>query len=135
MFKRIVEILLLAVCVATGMAWAAESSFIGIWKLDASKSRLPDEMKIQSKGGNKYAFDFGGAIETIVVGGSDQPGYGGTLLSVKAEGADTWVVQRKKDGRLLLTATWKLAKDGNTLTDFFRGSDRSSSITKDRPPP
>ena len=63
MCKRILEILP-AVCLATGMAWAAESPFIGEWKLDPSKSRMPDEMKVQSKGGNKYAFDFGGGAET-----------------------------------------------------------------------
>ncbi len=120
MFKRIAKILP-AVCLATGMAWAAENPFIGEWKLDPSKSRMPDEMKVESEGDNKYAFDFGGGAETIVVDGSDQPsGYGGTLLSVKAEAPDTWIVERKKDGRLLLKATWKLSKDGSTLTDYFR---------------
>ncbi|MGD0143477.1 MAG: hypothetical protein ABSC92_09980 [Rhizomicrobium sp.] len=118
-FKRFVKILP-AICLTTGIAWAAESPFIGEWKLDPSKTRMPDEMKVQSDGGNKYAFDFGGGAETIVVDGSDQPGYGGTLLSVRAEAPDTWVVERKKDGRLLLRGTWKLSKDGNTLTDYFR---------------
>jgi hypothetical protein len=124
-FKRIVKILP-AVCLAAGTAWAAESPFIGAWKLDPSKTRMPDEMKIESKGGNTYAFDFGGGAETIMVDGSDQPGgYGGTVLSVKVEAPDTWIVARKKDGRLLINATWKLSKDGNTLTDYFRefGSD------------
>ena len=129
MFKRILKILL-AICVATGMASSAQSPFIGEWKLDPLRSRMPDEMKVQSEGGNKYAFDFGGGAETIVVDGSDQPGgYGGTLLSVKAEASDTWIVQRKnKDGRLLLKATWKLSQDGSTLTDYFRefGSDGST---------
>src|SRR5580658_8151020 len=102
------------------MAWAAESPFIGEWTLDSSKSRMPDEMKVQSKGGNQYAFDFGGGAENIVVDGTDQPGIRGTLLSVKVEAADTWIVERKKDGRLLLKATWKLAKDDSTLTDYYR---------------
>jgi len=102
------------------MAWAVESPFIGQWKLDPSKTRMPDEMKVQNQGGNKYAFDFGGGAETIVVDGSDQPGCCGTLLSVKPEAADAWIVKRKKDGRLLLRATWKLSKDGNTLTDYYR---------------
>jgi len=102
------------------MALAAESPFIGEWKLDPLKTRLPDEMKVQDKGGNKYAFDFGVGAETIVVDGGDQPGYGGTLLSAKAEAPDTWIVERKKDGRLLLKATWKLSKDGSTLTDYYR---------------
>jgi hypothetical protein len=118
-FKRILETLP-AVRLATGMARAAESPFIGELKLDPSKSRMLDEMKVQSKGGNKYAFDFGGGAETIMVDGSDQPGYGGTLLSVKAEAADAWIVERKKDGRLLLKTTWKLSNDGSTLTDYYR---------------
>jgi hypothetical protein len=126
MFKRTLEILP-AVCLAAGMAWAAENPFIGEWKLDSSKSRMPDEMKVQSKGGNKYAFDFGGGAETIVVDGSDQPGQGGTLLSVKAEAPDTWIVERKKDGRLLLKATWKLSTDASTLTDYYRGFESDGS--------
>jgi len=120
-FKRILGILL-AAGLTTGVAWAAESPFIGAWKLDPAKSRLPDAMKVESKGGNTYAFDFGAGAETIAVDGSDQPGEGGTLLSVKAEAPDTWIVTRKKDGRQQLRATWKLSKDGRTLTDNFRGS-------------
>jgi hypothetical protein len=84
-------------------------------------------MKVQSKGANKYAFDFGVGTETIVVDGSDQPGYSGTLLSVKAEAPDTWIVQRKKDGRLLGKATWKLSKDGSKLTDYFPGFESDGS--------
>jgi hypothetical protein len=118
-FNRILKVLP-AVCLATSVAWAMESPFIGTWKLDSSKTRMPDEMKVQSQGANKYAFDFGGGAETIVVDGSDQPGCCGTKLSVKPEAADTWIVERKKDGRLLLRATWKLSKDESTLTDYYR---------------
>ena len=118
--KRIVKILP-AVYLVTGMACAAENPFIGEWKLDPSKSRMPDEMKVTSEGGNKYAFDFGaGPPETIAVDGTDQPGLGGTLFSVNAQAPDTWIVKRKKNGRLLLEATWKLSKDGRTLTDYYR---------------
>jgi hypothetical protein len=120
MLKRILEILSV-VCLAANVASAAESPFIGEWKLDPAKSRLPDGMKVLSKGGDKYVFDFGVGAETIAVDGRDQPGYGGTLLSVKAQAPDTWIVVRKKDGRLMLKATWKLSKDGHTLTDYFRG--------------
>ena len=112
MFKRILEILP-AVCLTTSMAWAAESPFIGEWKLDPSKTRMPDEMKVQSQGGNKYAFDFGGGAETIVVDGSDEPGCCGTLLSVKPKAADTWIVERK-DGRLLL------GRHGNSQKTIMR---------------
>ena len=125
-FKRIVKILP-AICLATGVARAAESPFVGEWKLDPSKSRLPDEMKVESEGGNKYAFDFGAGTERIVVDGTDQPGSGGTLLSVNAESSDTWIVERKQDGRLILKATWKLSMDGRTLTDYFRGFESDGS--------
>jgi hypothetical protein len=117
--KRILEILL-TVCLATSMASSAQSPFIGQWQFDSSRSRTPDEMKVQSLGGTKYTFDFGGGAETIVADGTDQPGHEGTLLSVKQEAPDTWIVQRKKAGQLMLRATWKLSADGSTLTDYYR---------------
>ena len=77
-------------------------------------------MKVESKGGNKYAFDFGGGVETIVADGTFQQGLYGSSLSAKAEAADTWIVARQKDGKLMLRATWKLSADGSTLTDYYR---------------
>ena len=117
--KQILEILA-AVCLATSMAASAQSPFIGQWTFDSSRSRTPDEMKVQSLGGIKYTFDFGGGPETIVADGTDQPGRQGTFLSAKQEAPDTWIVQRKKDGHLMLRATWKLSADGSTLTDYYR---------------
>lgn len=119
MLKQIL-VILSPLCFATSVAWAPDNPFIGTWKLVPSKASLPDEMNVQSKGGNTYAFNFGGGVETIVVDGSDQPGLGGTLLSVKAEAPDTWIVKRKQGSRLLLNATWKLSGDGSTLTDYYR---------------
>jgi hypothetical protein len=111
---------LLVACLATGALSAANDPFVGEWKLNPSKSKLIDEMKVESAGGNKYAFDFGGGHpENIAADGTDQPGLGGTTLSVTVEGPDAWKVVRKKDGRMLLTANWALSKDGNTLTDDY----------------
>jgi hypothetical protein len=77
-------------------------------------------MKVESIGGNRYSFDFaGGSPETIAADGTDQPGFGGTTLSVVVEDPDSWKVVRKKDGRVLVTASWKLSKDGKTLNDDF----------------
>ncbi len=100
-------------------AWAANDPFGGAWKLDPAKSRLTDQMKVESAGGNRYAFDFGGGAETVAVDGTDQPGIGGTTLAVTLEGPDALRVVRKKDGRTLLTADWKLSKDGSALSDDF----------------
>jgi hypothetical protein len=100
---------------------AADNPFLGDWKLNPTKSKLTDEMKVESLAANKYGFDFAsdGVVETIVIDGTDQPGASGTTLAVAAEGPDAWKVVRKKNGRMLLTANWSLSKDGNTLTDDF----------------
>jgi len=60
MIKRTIQLLLLA-GLLTGALWAADNPFVGDWKLNPSKSRLTDEMKVDSLGGNKYSFDFGGS--------------------------------------------------------------------------
>jgi len=111
--------------IATSLA--AESPFVGDWKLNPSKSKIIDQMKVESAGANKYTFDFGGAKEMIVIDGTDQPGYGGTTLSVAAEPPGAWTVVRKKDGHLMLTATWNLSKDGKTLTDNYTEFDPKGS--------
>jgi len=108
----------LAVCLAAGAAWAAGSPFIGDWKLNPTKSRMPDEMRV-TRVGAKYGFDFGGVVETIAVDGTFQPGYGKTLLSVQPEAPDRWIVERQEGGKAQVKATWTLSKDGRTLTDRF----------------
>jgi hypothetical protein len=132
MFKRTIQ-LMLVTCLASGPLWAANEPFVGEWKLNPSKSKLTDQMKVESVGDNKYAFELGGGSpEVIVPNGSDQPGLAGTTLSVTIEGPDSWKVVRKQDGRVLLTAYWKLSKDGTTLTDDFTqfGPSGSSSNLK-----
>ena len=88
MLHRMSYLFLLA-CLIAGEASAANASFVGDWKLIPSKSKLIDVMKVESVGGNKYVFDLGGGPETIVVDGTDQPGAGGTALSVTAVDLDS----------------------------------------------
>lgn len=119
MYKCTFQLLLVA-GLAAGTLRAANDPFVGDWKLNPSRSKLTDQMKVLSVAANKYAFDFGdGTAEMITVNRTDQPGNFGTTLSVSIEGADSWKVVRKKEGRVLFTATWKPSKDGDTLTDDF----------------
>jgi hypothetical protein len=129
MFKPGVLILSAMMSLAANMACASGNSFAGKWKLVASESRMPDEMKVQIKGDNAYTFDFGGGVETIVIDGSDQPGIDGSLLSVNAQAPDTWIVKRKTGDRLSINATWKLSSDGGTLKDYFRQFEADGSMT------
>ena len=120
MLNCILQLLLIA-GLSTGML-SAKDHFIGKWKLNPFRSKLTDEMKVESVGGNKYAFDFGsGNTETIVADGKDQPGIFATTLSVTVESPNTWKVVRKKDGQTVITASWRLSEDGGTLTDHFTG--------------
>jgi hypothetical protein len=128
MSKRALELLLVA-CLISGTLWAVNDSFVGKWKLNPSKSRFPDEMKVKAAGAKRYSFDFGaGFRETIRADGTDQPGIFGTTLSITVESPDTWKVVRKKGGHTLLTGRWKLSKDGKTLSDTYRENQPDGSM-------
>jgi hypothetical protein len=118
MFKRALPLLVFTFLVV-GALWAADNSFVGDWKLNPSRSKISDVMKVSPVGENKYAFDLGAGNENIVVDGTDQPGYSGTTLSVAIEAPDIWKVVRKQNGRVLVTGIWTLSKDGSTLQDHF----------------
>src|SRR5215469_3459690 len=132
MFKHTIQLLLVS-SMASGAVWAANDAFVGEWKLNPSKSKVTDQMKVESVAGNKYAFDFrSGSAELVSPDGTDQPGIARPTLSITIEGPDSWKVFRKQEGRVLLTAYWKLSKDGDTLTDDYTqfGPNGSSSNVK-----
>jgi hypothetical protein len=119
MLNRIVW-LLLAACLVTTSVWAANDPFVGKWKVNPSKSKLNDEMKVEAAGENRYAFTFGpGAVDTVVADGNDQPALSGTTLSITVKGPNSWEVVRKMKGRTLIRAHWTLSEDGRTLNDAF----------------
>ena len=127
MSKRTFQ-LLLVTSLFNGALCAANDSFVGKWKLNPSKSKLTDQMKVEVAGPNKYSIDFGGGVaETVVADGTDQPGLFGSTLSVAVEAPGTWKVVRKRNGRTLLTGIWKLSEDGNTLSDSFTGNQADGS--------
>ena len=112
--------LLLVACLVTSAVWAASDPFVGKWKVNPSKSKLNDEMKVEVAGANRYAITFApGLVDTVVADGSDQPGLGGTTLSVTVKGPNSWVVVRKMKGLTLLTGIWTLSEDGKTLNDAY----------------
>jgi hypothetical protein len=119
MLNRIVRLLLIA-CLVTGTLSAANDPFVGKWRVNPSKSKPTDQMKVEVAGANKYTITFApGAADTVVADGSDQPGLRGTTLSIAVEGPNNWKVTRKKGGRMLVTGNWTLSGDGKTLTDAY----------------
>ena len=120
MLRRVARWTLVA-CLVPSACWAANDAFVGKWKLNATKSTLVDEMKVELVSPNTYNFTFSGATdaETIVANGTDQPGYGGTTLAVTIEPSGAWHVVRKTGTRTLISAIWTLSGDGNQLRDEF----------------
>ena len=124
----VIRIALLLACLS-GTLWAADDPFVGTWRINPSRSTLIDQMKVVAVGPNKYALTFEGTdSEIIVADGTDQPGVGGTVLSITVEGPNTWKVVRKKNGHTLITGTWNLSDNGNTLRDAYRENQRDGSI-------
>ena len=115
---------LLVACLVTGTLWAANDPFLGKWKVNPSKNKLNDEMKVEVAGENRYAITFApGAVDTVIADGSDQPALRGTTLSVTVKGPNSWEVIRKMKGRTLLTGYWTLSGDGKArLTTPIRNT-------------
>jgi hypothetical protein len=119
MLSRIFQ-LLLGASLVTSSVWAANDPIVGKWKVNSSKSKLNDEMKVEVAGANRYAITFvPGQVETVAADGSDQPGMDGTTLSVTVKGPNSWEVVRKMKGRTLIRALWTLSEDDKTLNDAF----------------
>jgi hypothetical protein len=128
MLSRIFRLLLVA-CLVTGTSRTANDPFVGKWKVNPSKSKPTDEMKVEVAGANRYTITFApGAADTVVADGSDQPGLRGTTFSITVEGPNNWKVIRKKGDRTLVTATWALSGDGQTLTDAYTEYEDDGSI-------
>src|ERR1700689_726750 len=119
MLSRTFRLLLVAGLVTSSL-WAANDPFVGKWKVNPSKSKLNDEMKVEAVGANRYTLTFApGAVDTITADDSDQPALRGTTLSVTVKGPNNWVVIRKMKGCTLLTGYWMLSEDGKTLNDDY----------------
>lgn len=119
MRKRVFQLMIMA-CLVGGALRAADDPMVGDWKLNPKKSKLTDVMKVESLGGNRYSFDFGGGDPEIAVAdGTDQPGHFGILIAVRVDAPDRWTVVRKKDGKVLVTGIWTLSRDGRRLNDHF----------------
>lgn len=127
MSNRTVQLLLVASLV-TGTLWAASDPFIGKWKLDPSKSKFADVMKVEAAGPNRYNLSFSpGAVETVVADGTDQPVLYGTTFAITVVGPRTWKGVRKQQGHPVVSGVWNLSEDGQTLTDDFTTYDSKGS--------
>lgn len=104
-------------CLLAGTLWASDDPFCGKWKLNMEKSQFTgDQIQIQALGGEKYKWTVGTVSDTMTYDGTDQPVHFGRTISMAPEGANSWKMVIKKDGRIISSMTHTIADDGKTQT-------------------
>ena len=104
-------------CLLTGTLWAGDDPFCGKWKLNMEKSKfIGEQVKIQELGANKYKWTSNNVSDTIIYDGADQPVHFGRTISMAPEGANSWKMVIKKDGRVLSSMTHTISENGKTQT-------------------
>lgn len=102
---------------AASLAFGAEDSFIGKWKLNPEKSQFNGlTYKIEDAGSNKYKFVFGDDVETLSIDGKPQMTKYGNTWAITKTGANTWKSIQKRDGKVTTSSVWTVSEDGQTLT-------------------
>ncbi len=104
-------------CLAAASLMAADSPFVGKWKVNLGKSNFAGStMKIEAAGADTYRMTFGGQEDTYILDGKEHPTPHGTLRTVTPDGTNRWQLANKRDGTIVSTARWVLSADGQTLT-------------------
>ena len=132
---------MLLCCYALSVAALPADPHVGAWKLHVAKSKYspgpaPKEvtMKIEAAGAGTHLTQTGtdGAGKPIKVeftanfDGKDNPitGVANTdTIAVKRPDANTWDVTLKKAGKVVMSITSVVSKDGKTRTSTFKGTD------------
>ena len=134
----------LAVClIASAAAMAADDPQSGTWKLNTAKSKYDSgpvpksntlTIKVDEKSYTVHAEGIDGtgkptkADFTAGFDGKDASAKGlpfGDMVSVKRIDENTVEVTMKKDGKVLVTVTSVVSKDGKTRTSTFHGKDEA----------
>ena len=111
----------LLLCAVVSVAMAADRSYAGKWKIDLAKSDFGQTtFTIESLSGGEWQSSAMGVTYKFKMDGADYPdGMGGTV-AWKAIGADTRETVSKANDKVTAIDSFKLAADGNTLTDSTR---------------
>jgi len=106
-----------------GSALAADSPWVGTWKLDPAKSHFTGDTFSYSQAANgmlRYADGSAGGYE-FAIDGKPYKSLNRTVTWSQA-GPDTWDSQVRLDGKLIGTTHRVLSADGRTLTLTFKGT-------------
>ncbi len=109
--------LALLCCVVTAIM-AADLPYIGKWKVNLAKSDFGQTaVTIQSLAGGEWQMTAFGVTYKFKMDGKDYPDSMGGTAAWRVVDSNTWEMVAKANGKVTETDTFKLAADGNTLTD------------------
>ena len=127
-----------ALCLVATASFAADSPFVGTWKVDLAKSKdLPgtaykeDQMTFQAIGdqwkrvakgidadGKEYSED-----STVAWDGKDHPTQEGVTVAIIVVGARAIKITVKHDAKILIVGRLVVSKDGRNMTVYAKGVD------------
>lgn len=124
--------ILLALLFASLPAFAADSPWVGTWKLDAAKSHLVGDTFSYSKAPNgmlhmAYSTD----SYDFAIDGKDYKAWAGRTMSWTADGPNAWNSVMKQDGVVVYSTHKALSADGKTLTVTTTGKKPDGSPMTD----
>jgi hypothetical protein len=118
--------------------WAADPSYVGTWKLNPARSDFGETtVTYEPIADGQMKVTTGGQSYTFKADGKEYPTPWGNTIAWKTVDANTWEVTTRTNGKVVSTATLKVAGDGKTLTSDARNvlatgqtSDDSSVYTR-----
>jgi len=118
---RSLRLCLIAALTCATAAAMAENPFAGTWKVDPSKSHVTGQtISFTSEAGDKVRITFPAGSYTFKADGSDSTNDVGETVQWKQIDDHTWK-ESTKEGSIVVTDTWTLSTDGNTLTAAASG--------------
>jgi len=117
MRTRMGAALALVLAFGGGLA-AAENPFVGTWKWNKAKSKIPppETLKFEKTTSGAIRYSGGERSYTFKVDGKEYTTAFGNQAVWKQIDDSTWEETVKREGKLFDTETWKLSPDGKTMT-------------------
>lgn len=111
------------VLAAVVVTTAADSPFVGKWKLNPEKSQFTGTtMTVEQLPSGEMRLTVEGQSYTFKADGKEYPAIFGSTAAWKQADPNTWEATYKTKGAVLSTDTHKLSSDGKTLTVISKGT-------------
>jgi hypothetical protein len=113
--KSVLAIVIGLMAAGSTSALAADASYVGKWKFNASRSQVTGQtVVIEKTPSGSMRYEAAGFVYTFNVDGKEYPMPDSGTTSWKAIDAKTWDVTNRRNGKI--SANYRLVVEGDTLT-------------------